>query len=68
MSPSLYARFQNEKCMREAAKIAKKGIEAAAEFARPGVLEAEIVGEIERVCRIAGSQFFPHHNYGYFWD
>ncbi len=48
-------------CMCEAAKIAKKGIEAAANFARPGVLEAEIIGEIERVCRIEGSQFFPHY-------
>ena len=48
-------------CMREAAKIAKKGIEAATNFARSGVLEAEIIGEIERVCRIEGSQFFPHY-------
>jgi Xaa-Pro aminopeptidase len=86
MSPSLYARFQNEigqsqieiasdileeertvkseyeiQCMKKAAQIAKKGIEAATKFARPGVLESEIVGEIERVCRIAGSQGFPHH-------
>ena len=86
MSPSLYARFQQEigadqieavseilederavkseyeiGCMREAAKIAKKGIEAAAKFAHPGVLEADIVGEIERVCRSVGSQGFPHH-------
>ncbi len=86
MSPSLYARFQEEigpdrievasdiievertikseyeiGCMREAARIAKKGIEAAVKFARPGVLEAEIIGEIERVCRIEGSQFFPHY-------
>ena len=48
-------------CMREAARIAGKGIEAAVKFARPGVLEAEIIGEIERVCRIEGSQFFPHY-------
>ncbi|UCE16556.1 MAG: aminopeptidase P family protein [Candidatus Bathyarchaeota archaeon] len=48
-------------CIREASKIAKEGIEAAAKFARAGVSEAEIVGEIERVCRIAGSQGFPHH-------
>ena len=48
-------------CIKEASKIAKKGIEAAAKFARAGVLEAEIVGEIERVCRKAGSQGFPHH-------
>ncbi len=86
MSPSLYARFQNEmgsaqieiasdileneraikseyeiQCIREASKIAREGIEAAARFACPGVLEAEIIAEIERVCRIAGSQFFPHY-------
>jgi len=49
------------KCMREAGRIAKKGIEAAVNFARPGVMEAEIIAEIERVCRVAGSQFFPHY-------
>jgi len=48
-------------CVKENSKIAKKGIETAAKFARAGVSEAEIVGEIERVCRIAGSQAFPHH-------
>ena len=48
-------------CMKKAAQIAKKGIETAAKFAREGVLESEIVGEIERVCRKVGSQFFPHH-------
>jgi len=48
-------------CMKEASRIAKKGIKAAAKFARAGVSEAEIVGEIERVCRTAGSQFFPHY-------
>ncbi len=48
-------------CIKEASKIAKKGIDAAAKFARAGVSEAEIVGEIERTCRIAGSQGFPHH-------
>jgi len=48
-------------CVKRASQIAKKGIEAAAKFARPGVLESEIVGEIEHVCRIAGSQDFPHH-------
>jgi Xaa-Pro aminopeptidase len=48
-------------CMKKTAQIAKKGIEAAAKFACPGVLESEIVGEIERACRIAGSQGFPHH-------
>jgi Xaa-Pro aminopeptidase len=48
-------------CMRRAAAIAHRGMQAAAKFARPGVLEAEIVGEIERVCRVEGSEFFPHH-------
>jgi Xaa-Pro aminopeptidase len=48
-------------CMRKAAQIANKGIEAALKFARPGVLEAEIIAEIERVCRIEGSQFFPNY-------
>ena len=48
-------------CIKETSKIAKKGIEAAAKFARVGVSEAEIVGEIERACRRAGSQGFPHH-------
>lgn len=48
-------------CIRETSKIAKKGMEAAAKFARAGVSEAEIVGEIERVCRKAGSQGFPHY-------
>jgi Xaa-Pro aminopeptidase len=48
-------------CIKKTSKIAKKGIEAATKFARAGVSEAEIVGEIERVCRKAGSQGFPHH-------
>jgi Xaa-Pro aminopeptidase len=48
-------------CMRRAATIAHRGMQAAAKFARPGVLEAEVVGEIERVCRKEGSEFFPHH-------
>jgi Xaa-Pro aminopeptidase len=48
-------------CMKQAGAIAYKGVQAAAKFARPGVLEAEIVGEIERVCRAAGSEFFPHY-------
>jgi len=48
-------------CIQRASQIAKEGIEAAATFARAGVSEAEIVGEIERVCRTAGSQGFPHH-------
>jgi len=48
-------------CIREASRIAKEGIEAAARFARPGVLDLEITAEIERVCRLAGSEFFPHY-------
>jgi len=48
-------------CMRRAGAIAYEGVRAAAEFARPGVLEAEIVGRIELVCRAAGSEFFPHY-------
>ncbi len=49
------------KCIRRASGIAKIGFEAAAEFANPGVAECEIVGEIERACRTAGSEYFPHH-------
>jgi Xaa-Pro aminopeptidase len=48
-------------CIREASRIAKKGIEAAARFAQPGILDLEITAEIERVCRLAGSEFFPHY-------
>jgi Xaa-Pro aminopeptidase len=48
-------------CIREASRIAKKGIEAAAQFARPGILDLEITTEIEGACRLAGSEFFPHY-------
>lgn len=48
-------------CILEADRIAKRGIEAPESVARPGVLEADIAGKIERVCRRAGSQDFPHH-------
>ena len=48
-------------CIREASRIAREGIEAAAQFARPGILDLEITAEIERVCRLAGSEFFPHY-------
>ena len=48
-------------CIREASRIAKEGIEAAARFAQPGILDLEITAEIERVCRLAGSEFFPHY-------
>jgi len=47
-------------CIRGACAIAKKGFEAAAEFARPGVRDSEVVSEIERACRAAGSEYFPH--------
>lgn len=48
-------------CMRKTAQIAKKGFDAAAAFIKPGVTEADVVSEVERVCRKHGSQFFPHH-------
>ena len=48
-------------CIKKACEIAGEGIEAAAKFARVGVSEGEIVSEIERVCRITGSQGFPHY-------
>ena len=50
-------------CIREASRIAKEGIEAAARFARPGILDLEITTEIERACRLAGSEFFPHYTF-----
>ena len=48
-------------CIRRASEIAKKGFEAAAEFAKPGVTGAEIQAEVEKACRIAGSEIFPHY-------
>lgn len=48
-------------CMKRAGAVAWQGVQAAVKFARPGVREAEIAGEIERVCRAAGSEFFPHY-------
>jgi Xaa-Pro aminopeptidase len=48
-------------CMKKTTQIAKKGFEAAAAFIKPGVIEADVVSEVERVCREHGSQFFPHH-------
>ena len=48
-------------CMKKTAWIAKKGFEAAAAFIRPGVTEADVVSEVERVCRQHGSQSFPHY-------
>ncbi len=60
MERAVKSRYEID-CIKQACAIAHKGMQAAAKFARPGVLEAEIVGEIERVCRAAGSEFFPHH-------
>jgi Xaa-Pro aminopeptidase len=48
-------------CIQKAGAIAQKGMQAAARFARAGVLEADITGEIERACRAEGSEFFPHY-------
>jgi len=48
-------------CMKKAAAIAGEGLRAAAGFVRPGVTEAAVKGEIERVCRGHGSQAFPHY-------
>ncbi len=48
-------------CMKKTAVIAKRGFEAAAAFIKPGVTEADVVSEVERVCRKHGSQSFPHY-------
>jgi len=48
-------------CMKKTARIGKKGFEAAAAFIKPGVTEADVVSEVERVCRENGSQSFPHY-------
>ena len=48
-------------CLKGAAAIAGKGIEAAARFIRPGVTESDVKGEVERVCRAEGSEAFPHY-------
>ena len=65
-------------CMKKTAWIAKKGLEAAAAFIRPGVTESDVVSEVERVCREHGSQGFPHYtmvisgkdesHLGYWWN
>lgn len=47
--------------MKNACAIARAGFEAAAKFARPGRSDSQVVSEIERACREAGSEFFPHH-------
>jgi Xaa-Pro aminopeptidase len=48
-------------CLKRAAAIAAKGLEAAAVFMRPGVTESDVKGEMERVCREQGSEAFPHY-------
>jgi Xaa-Pro aminopeptidase len=48
-------------CLKQAAAIAGRGLEAAARFMRPGVTESDVKGEVERVCRAHGSEAFPHY-------
>lgn len=48
-------------CIKKALDIAKKGIVAGAAYARPGFSERMVAGEIERQCRLAGSEGFPHN-------
>ena len=47
--------------IRKASGIAKTGFETALGYARAGMSEAEIVAEVERVCRLRGSAAFPHN-------
>lgn len=48
-------------CITDAVSVAEKGFEALREHARPGVSEAVLVGEVEKACRQAGSEAFPHN-------
>jgi len=48
-------------CIKKASSIARKGFEAAGNFTRSGITEAQIVSEVERVCREEGSEGFPHY-------
>lgn len=57
---SVKSEFELE-CLKKAAAVAGKGLEAAARFMRPGVTESDVKGEMERVCRAHGSQAFPHY-------
>jgi len=57
---SVKSEFELE-CLKKAAAIAGKGLEAAARFMRPGVTESDVKGEMERVCRAQGSEAFPHY-------
>ena len=47
--------------VRKASAIAEIGFEAALDCVRPGLTEAAVVAEIERACRLGGSEGFPHH-------
>ena len=48
-------------CIKKALDIARTGIDAGAAYAKPGLPERMITGEIERECRRAGSEGFPHN-------
>jgi len=48
-------------CIRNALDIATKGIDAGAVCAAPGLSERLVAGEIERQCRMVGSEGFPHN-------
>ncbi|UCE91023.1 MAG: aminopeptidase P family protein [Methanobacteriota archaeon] len=48
-------------CISDAVAIAEKGFEALREHARAGVSERTLVAEMEKACREAGSEAFPHH-------
>ncbi len=48
-------------CITEAVRIAEKGFETLRERALAGVTEATLVGEVEKACREAGSEGFPHN-------
>ena len=48
-------------CIKKALDIAKKGIDAGVAYAKPGLSERMVTGEIERQCRLAGSEGFPHN-------
>ena len=48
-------------CIRRALGIAMRGMEAGAACADQGTSERMLVGEIERQCRLEGSEGFPHN-------
>ena len=45
--------------IREACRIAIRGMEKAAELIQPGISELEVAGEVERAMRVAGSEAHP---------